>query len=75
MKNSLIFVCKLVLSLCLFLIVIKDIEEYINYRLNVQLYEVMAKKYNCTFIAPTATSSEFGMFECNDHITFKKLEN
>lgn len=75
MKNGLFFLCKLMLAFCLFFIVIKDVEQYINYRLNVQIYEQMAKKYGCTFISPTATTEEIGMFDCNEHITFKKLEN
>ena len=63
------------LFLAISFIVIKDINSYVNYRLNVQLYEIMAKKYNCTFLTPSASRSDVGMFDCAGKITFKKLES
>jgi hypothetical protein len=66
---------KVVLFLAIFFIVIKDINEYVNYRLNIQVYDIMAKKYNCTFLTPSASRSDVGMFDCQGKITFKKLES
>jgi hypothetical protein len=66
---------KVVLFLAIFFIVFKDINEYINYRLNIQVYEFMAKKYNCAFLTPSASRADVGMFDCQGKITFKKLES
>ena len=66
---------KVLLFLAISFIVIKDINEYINYRLNTQLYDIMAKKYNCTFLTPSSSRSDVGMFDCEGKITFKKLES
>lgn len=65
----------LLLFLAISFIVIKDINQYINYRLDLQLYDLMAKKYNCTFLTPSASRADIGMFDCAGKITFKKLES
>ena len=63
------------MCLAVVFIIIKDIGLYINYRINIQSYEAMAKKYNCNFLTTSASKSDVGMFECQNQIVFKKLEN
>ena len=70
-----IWLGKILLALALVFLVSKDVIQYINYRLDVQIYEIMAKKYDCSFIAPSATTVDIGMFDCHDHIVFKKIED
>lgn len=65
----------IVLFLAIIFIVAKDISEFIDYKLDVQLYEIMAKKYNCNFLTPSASLSNIGIFDCDGKITFKKLES
>ena len=66
---------KVLLFLAICFIVIKDVNQYVNYRLDSQLYEIMAKKYNCAFLTPSASRADIGMFDCQGKITFKKLES
>ena len=66
---------KVILFLAIFFIVFKDINEYVTYRLNIQMYDIMAKKYNCAFLTPSASRADVGMFDCQGKITFKKLES
>lgn len=68
-------VVKCLLAFAMVFIVVKDIGLYVNYRIDLQTYELMAKKYNCNFLTPSASKSDIGMFDCQDHIVFKKLEN
>ena len=74
MKNILFNLCKSLLVLSVIFIVFKDISLYIKYKLDVQLYEMMATKYNCTFLTPSASRDDVGMFDCDNHIIFKKIE-
>lgn len=50
------------------------IEEKVDYKLDVEIYEQMAEKYKCTFLTPSASRNDVGMFECGGKIVFKKLE-
>lgn len=62
------------LWLAIAFILIKDINQYVNYRLDMQAYERMAKKYDCNFLTPSASRQDVGMFECRGQIVFKKIE-
>ena len=75
MKELAIWLGKLLLILAIIFIVCKDIGQYIQYRLDVQIFELMAKKYDCVFLTPSASRIDVGMFDCHEHIVFKKLED
>jgi hypothetical protein len=75
MNDIIKIIFKILMGLAVFFIVVKDIGLYINYKIDMQAYETMAKKYNCTFLTPSASKADIGMFDCQDHIVFKKLEN
>lgn len=74
MKELLVGLFKFAVCTALIVIAINDIEAYVDYRLDIQQYEIMAKKYDCTFLTASSSRSDVGMFDCNSHIVFKKLE-
>ena len=55
------------------IIVSFEIHDYIENKINMNLYEEMAKRDNCNFLTPSASRRDVGMFQCDGKIVFKKL--
>lgn len=59
----------------LVLIVLVEIHDYIQNKINMATYEEMAKRDGCEFLTPSASRRDVGMFQCDHKIVFKKLED
>ena len=55
------------------LMVVFEIHDYIDNKINMNTYEEMAKKHNCQFLTPSASRRDVGMFQCDGKIEFMKL--
>lgn len=75
MNHALLYLGKGIVWTALVMIVLVEIHDYVQNRLDMQTYEEMAKKYNCQFLTPSASRKDVGMFQCDGKIVFKKLED
>lgn len=74
MNNVLLYIGKGLIWTALVLIVLVEIHDYIENKINMNTYEEMAKKYNCHFLTPSASRRDVGMFQCDGKIQFMQIE-
>lgn len=75
MNELLLYIGKGIIWTALVLIVLVEIHDYVNNKINMNTYEEMAKKHNCQFLTPSASRRDVGMFQCDGKIEFMKLED
>lgn len=75
MNNVLLAIGRGLVWTALVLIVLVEIHDYIDNKIDMSTYEEMAKSHNCEFLTPSASRRDVGMFQCDGKIVFMKLEN
>lgn len=73
MNNFLIGFGRGLVWTALVLIVVVEMHDYIENKINMNTYEEMAKQDGCNFLTPSASRRDVGMFQCDGKIVFKKL--
>lgn len=75
MNHVLLALGKGIVWTALVLIVLVEIHDYVNNKIDMATYEEMAKKHNCHFLTPSASRRDVGMFQCDGKIEFMKIED